>query len=66
MQHTELFLYSDYGLLSSTWLEYLQGAFDALKEIFNWFGLQKKIGNMVEMVFQPCYTVGNHSEEAYA
>ena len=66
VQRMASFIYTDKGLLASTWLEWLQGAFNAPKELFDWVSIWMNVGNMVGMVYQPCHAVGRHSEEEYA
>ena len=50
----------DDGLIVSTYLECLQGAFGALTELFDRVGLRKNIGKMVGKIYQLCCSVGEH------
>ena len=45
---------------------WLQGAFNALLDIFDRLGLLTNVGKTVSMVYHPCWAgAGNRTEEAY-
>ena len=44
---------------------WLQGAFDVLKDLFDWVRIQESSGKKAGIVYQPCCAAGRNSEEAY-
>ena len=63
--HHSYFLYADDGLVRSTDLEWLQGAFDTLIGMFDKLGLQTNIGKTVGMVYGTCRASDTQLETAY-
>ena len=62
--HAALF-YAYYGMIASSDLQWLQGAFNNLVSLFDPVGLRKFSGKTVGMVCHPCQAAGNLSEAAY-
>ena len=65
VQHRSTFYYADYGLVESTNLLWLQGAFNTLTGMFERVGLWKKVGKTARMIFCPCQVEGTQLETSY-
>ena len=65
VQRMVMFFYSNNGLLASTLLEWIQGGYNVLPEIFNHVRLHTNVCNMIGMVCQPCRVSVRLSEEDY-
>ena len=57
--------YANNGMVASSDLVWLQGAFNALVGLFDKVGPQTNAGKTVGMVCHPCQAAGNLSTEAY-
>ena len=60
---TEMFYTYD-GMVASSDLRWLQGAFNTLVGLFGRVGLRKNVGKIVSMVCHPCQAAGKISDAA--
>ena len=51
VKHCSAFLYADDGLVASTDLVWLKGAFDTLTRLFDMVELQENVGKTVGMIY---------------
>ena len=64
-RHQADLFYADDGMVDSSYLRWLQGAFITLVSLFDRVGLRKNVGKTVGMVCHPCQEKGNLSKAAY-
>ena len=65
-RHQAALFYADDGMVASSDLAWLQGAFNALVGLFDRVGLRKNVRNTVSMVCHPCQaTAGNITKAPY-
>ena len=65
VRHQSAIFYTDGGMVASSDLGWLQGAFNTLVGLFNRVGLQNNVGKTVGMVCRTCQAAGTQLEAAY-
>ena len=58
-RHQNALFYADNGIITSSDLQWLQGAFSILVGLFNRVGLKNNDGKTFVMIFRPCRAAGN-------
>ena len=61
-RHQNALFYVEDGMIASSELQWLQGAFSTLVGLFDMMGLRTNVGKTVRMIFHLCQAVGNQSE----
>ena len=64
-RHQVALFYANDGMVASSDPVWLQGAFNALKGLFERVVLQTNVGKTVSMVCHPCQAAGNPTTSAY-